>query len=304
MRYAKIQLFSSLMLILLVFAGCQSGNTKTPATDVFKGTNGIVMSFMTDAPRSLIYYSGEDAASVLNVFLEMKNKGTYGTSGNVYLTGFDQSIISMTSAQQAFSTADLEPVSIYNPEGGYKVMTFNANSINLPAGTNEYSPIFQATACYPYQTNAMAQVCVDPKPYDTSKKKPCTPANVALSGGQGAPVAVTNVEIVPTTNKAMFRITIQNVGNGDVLVQHGYENCVTPSYTDYNQVNINSIKLGTVTCTWKPSNPIMLNNGKTTIYVECSGIQQDSAYTTNLNIIIDYYYRNTIQKKVQIKNIQ
>jgi hypothetical protein len=304
MKYFKIQLFLGLMLILLVFVGCKTNTTNKPTTDVFKGTNGIIMNFMTEAPRSIIYYSGEDAASVLNIILEMKNKGTYGTSGNVYLTGFDQSLISITSAQQSFSNADLEPVSIYNPEGGYKVMNFNANSILFSSGTNEYSPIFQATACYPYQTNAMAQVCVDPKPYDTSKKKPCTPVNVGLSGGQGAPVAVTNVEILPTTNKAMFKVTIQNVGNGDVLTQHGFEYCVTPSYTDYNQININNINLGTISCNWNPTNPIMLNNGKAVVYVECTGIQQNSAYTTNLNIIIDYYYRTIIQKKVQIKNIQ
>ncbi len=284
-----------LLVSLIVLIGCK-GEPKTPKT--------IVMNFMADAPRPIIYYAGENAQSVLNILLEVKNKGTFGAAGEIYLTGFDKSIISMTSYRQSFSSADLDPVTTYNPEGGYKIFKFEPNFINLPPGTREYSPIFQATACYRYQTNAMAQVCIDPKPYDASKKKPCTPTNVALSGGQGAPVAITNVEILPTTNKAMFKVTIQNVGGGEIITQNGYNLCTSPGYNDFNQVDVSSITLGATTCTWKPSNPIMLSNGRAILYIECPNIQQDTAFATNLNIVLDYYYRNIVQKKVQIKNIR
>jgi len=304
MRMTKNLLVFALLVSLIVLSAC-SGSKKTPKTDIFKGTQGIVMNYMADAPRSLIYYAGEDASTVLNILLEVRNKGTFGSSGTIYLTGFDRSIISIASSQQSFSSADLDPVSTYNPEGGYKIFKFEPTSITLPKAMNEYSPIFQATACYQYQTNAVVQVCVDPKPYDTTKKKPCTPTNVGLSGGQGAPIAVTSVEILPTTNKAMFKVTVQNVGGGEVITYNGYANsCTSPGYNDFNQIDVSSINLGTTGCSWKPSNPIMLSNGKAIIYVECPNIQQDTAFSTNLNIVLDYYYRNTIQKKVQIKNIQ
>jgi hypothetical protein len=66
-------------------------------------------------------------------------------------------------------------------------------------------------------------VCIDPDIRGLNKNKPCTAKPVALSGGQGGPVAVTKVSSVMAPEGDMvrpyFEINIQNLGVGTVFAK-------------------------------------------------------------------------------------
>ena len=107
---------------------------------------------------------------------------------------------------------------VYNIEGGLGNVEFKSGSIALPTGVDRYNPPLVATACYEYKTLASPEVCVDPGFYElTSEQKACQVQDFGLSGGQGAPVAVTFVNVDMVGSKVVFEIDVANVGGGRVV---------------------------------------------------------------------------------------
>ncbi|MBI2656990.1 hypothetical protein HYX03_04585 [Candidatus Woesearchaeota archaeon] len=179
-----------------------------------------------------------------------------------------------------------------------------------------------ATACYPYETVAGPSVCIDPNPYSTIKeKKVCEVQNIALSN-QGAPVAITKIDEEAFATKTQFKITIRNVGNGDVLTTYAAYNKCDPygqeSQTkiqreDVDRVRILSVKISNNPLTCGPfvdgnvkdtSGNIRIINGEGFVICELPSSAYSnkiSAYTTPLSIRLSYGYRNTAEKKILIK---
>ena len=75
------------------------------------------------------------------------------------------------------------------------------------------------TACYEYETQASPVVCVDPNLYEIGPiERACTVHDVSAGGGQGAPVAVTWVDVdMAGKDRISFDIRVSNVGGGTVF---------------------------------------------------------------------------------------
>ena len=94
----------------------------------------------------------------------------------------------------------------------------------IPQGESEKDGLFRVTAKYAYQTEASADVCVDPYFKESRYEnviKTCEMKDISLSGGQGAPVTVTKVEtkkslISEDRIKMEYTIYIENKGKGEV----------------------------------------------------------------------------------------
>jgi hypothetical protein len=89
------------------------------------------------------------------------------------------------------------------PGGNFEVLYFPSFVYDLPEGVENYNPTFLVKACYDYVTIASPVMCIDPQPHSNAEKV-CTPHTVHLSGGQGAPVAVTKVEQISSPSKIVF----------------------------------------------------------------------------------------------------
>ena len=305
----------TVIIFLLFFSfGC-TPETGEPSVDYRKGTQGIVMSFMTDMPPAKMYDN-----MPIDLVVEIRNKGAYPQPnpitgwafiptpkkiGTLYLSGFDDTII--MGMPKKMDIPPLEGKSPYNQQGGYDVVSFRGNIINFDIrDTDNYLANFLVTSCYNYETLASETVCIDPEPYSTKQKtRVCTvPPSYSSSGGQGAPVAVTKVEETVLSNKIQFKIYIKNLGDGEVIDKNRLNiDCpYSLDYTNLDKVYVSG-KVSGYSLSCRPNNPIMLTNGEGSVICTIpKPAMSKSAYTTPLQIKLEYGYTSSIQRSVEILN--
>jgi len=322
----EILIITALTLLLVGCAppGGSSGGSYRGGDDYHTGYNGISMRFIQGNPPTTLYASesgGSAQTENFKIMLEVQNDGAYDlTGGTLYkyiLSGYDDTIVQLGSGPNEgrghwykTSTDDgglLRGRSTDNPVGDFDTLTWNVDRIVLPDGTDSFSQRFMVSACYDYQTTASIAVCVDPKPWKaTSREKVCTPGSASVSGGQGAPVAVTNVDVTPMNDKVQMKVTIQNSGNGRVLSTQGSAaNCPHDlDYNDLDEVDV-QVTLGQVSsgCREAKPNPVQLVNGRGFFYVTCdlgttSG--REDAYMTTLKVVLDYGYTQSVYQNMEI----
>jgi len=315
----------ALVVSAVMLAGCSGAmrgrDRPGMAWDAHTGTRGVEMSFVQNSPPSQLFYSRRNIENPINVMIELRNMGAYDVSfGRVFIHGFDRSILQFDRTTEDY-TGQLEGKTNFNPEGGYYMAGFNGRIVGMRM--DRYPVTLVATTCYDYSTIANPLVCVDPRPYSTIETKACTvrPSSTGrgggtgyvAGGGQGAPVAVTSVEQEATANTLYFRIRLQDTGGGMVVSEDAANLC--PFNLEYN--NLNKVRyevtLGTagagssVPRKCEPDedgNVVRLVNGQATIYcIFEMPPGADSAYETPLNIRLYYSYKKSIERPVEIRNI-
>lgn len=291
-----------IMLIAVFLAGCSPqgyiSNKDFSDTEFHTGTQALVMNFIEKSPPDRVYEN-----QPLDIMLEYKNRGAFDISiGRIYLSGFDDTYID--PRPDYLPNLEVDGKSIFNPKGEItQTVTFTDNSIQLPQGVDKITQIIKATACYEYRTEASAEVCINP--YTTTqalRENICQVRSVSLSGGQGAPVAVTDIEEEIYRNKLQFRIYFENVGGGTVIRPGAINNCHTSlQREDANKLEVRKVSFSGKTMRCEPANPINLDDrGKGFIFCYYEGNLGSDAYNTLLHIELDYGYRNSIQKSVEI----
>ena len=291
----------------IIPAGERPQDTAAVLKAVQMGTKGIEVTQIPNYPPHTIYDQNE-----LVALIEVRNRGNHDLAPSdcfLQITGMDPGIVGgdFTRPKSCATGLDvLEGKNVYNTEGGFNQVEFRSTNIQLPDQVYEYSPKYKITTCYNYVTTANPQICVDPIFYQiSSQQKSCTPKNVALSGGQGAPVGVSYVDVKMIGNQqAVFEINVVNSGGGlvvspDSLLQNCDENSIT--YNDANKVRFNvEIKSGGAALNCKPrDNFIRLVNNQGKIVCTAS-IRSGAAYETPLSIELSYGYIQSVQKQLRI----
>jgi hypothetical protein len=311
---AKIGLFVFILLIgSIVLGGCNylsSNPTKREELneDYRVGVKGLVISFPSNYPPAQLY---DDEP--FNVIVEVHNQGAKnikaGSNSKIYLSGFDDGIIHGIENNGKI-VGDLEGKSLYNLEGDKTSVEFKGTISSLSArGMSRYDFNLMATACFAYNTIYEGSVCIDSDPFSrTSRNKPCTPVNPS-AGSQGAPIAVSNIVLEAQPKKTRFKIYVENVGEGTVF-RPGYEylekcspaNSQGLEYGDTDYVLVKSVKVSDldITGTCKPlRNSLMkLDDGRG--YIICEMPTAGPAYTAPLRIDLEYGYRDSISKNIEI----
>lgn len=320
-----------LLLLLLLAYGCNKQKAATKSLDeVRTGSEGIVVNFLPNAPPQTIH-AEESADNSFDVVMEIRNKGAYpqpdeasgsdvqGSFGNVYLSGYDTNILTFGAEggnSNALSASALEGKSAINPNGGHDIMslkgTINIDNLNV----EKYETTLAATACYKYGTVLGPAVCIDPNPYSSiNEKKVCNVQDIALTS-QGAPVAVTKIDEEALAAKTQFKITIKNVGNGNVLTFSAFGKCdplgnQKIEREDIDKVFVDEVRIGSYALECGPfyevaksqAGHIRLINNEGYIICdlpESEYGQTNTAYTTPLKIKLSYVYRSTAERKLQI----
>lgn len=263
------------------------------------------MVFLPNLPPVQMFDNEE-----FNAILEVENRGAFdmgGAGDKVYLTGFDPSVITGISAFGA-QIPQLVGRDQFTPVGGIDNIAFKGRVRLLQS---RYPARILATACYGYETVATANVCLDPNPFSpTIKQKVCFPSNVALGNGQGAPVAVSLVELVPSPGTARFKIHIRNVGTG-VPLRQGVSvlNKCSPSspglaIDEVGYVQLADVSVGGVsikhTCRPLDSDHIRLSNNAGTVFCELANVRGSSAFISPMTIILRYGYQQSISSATEI----
>ena len=311
---SKFLLIASLSLMLMFLVSCQGGvkagegpqDTAAVLKAVQTGTQGVEIEILQNSPPPMIYDQNELVALV-----EVHNRGNHDLPAQdcfVQVTGFDPNIIGgdfqrYASCNEGYGGQPLEGKNVYNTQGGINQLEFRSSNVALPPGVFEYSPTLNFVTCYYYHTIANPAVCVDPAFYQvTHEQKSCTPQNVAMGGGQGAPVGVSYVGVDMVGSKAIFEINVINSGTGQVLSDNAdIRNCGRASldYEDLDKVRYTArLSGGSMDC--KPRDGyVRLNNGQGKI-VCSANIAGTSAYETPLMLDFEYGYVQSVQKPIKI----
>ncbi len=302
------------LLVVLIVSGCEGGipgRRKEPVVGYRRGSQGIVINFLPNHPRPRTYDS-----EPFEALIEIRNRGAqevgYG-GDSIYLSGFDIGIITGISTYGKPIPAGLGGVTQYNLEGGYDTIDFRGEIYPLKMkNIDRYPATILASVCYGYRTVASENICIDPNPYATTVERTvCVPGPVGY-GTQGAPIAVSSVDVEPTPRISRFRISIDNVGGGtvfkpgiDYLMKCNPYHMRGLEFNEVDYVRLSKVEVAgkVITLGCKPVDNewnVKLINGHATVFCELGGLGSGPAYTTPLTIELDYGYRSTISTQVEI----
>lgn len=320
----------TLIIALLLIAGCSGKKDPQKQLEELRtGVLALTASFLPNNPPATIHVE-ETQPNSFDIVVEVSNKGVYPQpedgkklNGKIYLSGYDKDIIEVPTPSIDLSTLTLSGKSSINLQGESDLAVFKAAVDHSKLPVERYEPTLLATVCFDYITIAGPSVCIDPDPYATIKqKKVCEPGSISLSS-QGASVAVVKVDTEAFAAKTQFKITIKNVGNGEVLKGRAegegvLEKC-NPfgasklAREDINKVFLEEIKLGNIDLQCWPfadeevkgsTGYIRLLNGEGSIICEIledNYASTNAAYTSPLKIKLSYGYKTTAERKLSIK---
>lgn len=305
----------TLIILLILIAGCIPGRQPTKETQPENyryGNQGLRFTFVPNMPPFRIFDTDE-----VNVLIEVENMGAYTTSGvadRIYLSGFDLAILTGIKTSGEIIPA-LEGKGPYIRRGATDRIQIKGIPAMLSTQNIDKYPLkLLATACYEYETIASANICIDANPYKmTTTEKACVPRNVPMGGGQGAPIAVTNVEVEASPGVTRLQIDISNVGGGEVfkpgidtMQRCGpYTSGIGFEEIDYVQIYDVTMPGYSIINSCKPLDQghIRLINGRATIYCTINTAGH-SVYMTPVTIKLAYGYKNVIFKDVELLSIQ
>jgi len=299
---------TSIIIGLLILVACQTipiTPRPGPAPEIYTGTSALEASFTAASINDILMCKQS------NVFVSLRNLGTFDIDGTYTFIVEDQYLTPVGERQKDF---ELEGKSEFLPKGSLDQIAFEMKNPGLPAQHESYftNVIFQA--CYPYKTFAGVSICIDPDIQNLNRQKPCYSETITLSGGQGAPVAVTRVEplMVPDEDMVspMFSIYVSHLGTGQVITTEGADAACKASGTTGTEllslVNVraqaHNIELE---CT---PNPVRLRPGEETRFIcEHPSLKFGAAsgtFSTLLSIELEYGYVNTAVLPVTITRLQ
>jgi hypothetical protein len=308
----NFSLYVLLFYIMFFLVSCVVPEENVPNDDYRKGTNGIVVNFMSGILGDKVYTNQD-----LEVVAEIRNLGAFNEpKGKIYLYGFDASFIpfdsrsSDSSGQLNYVEKDIPKVMGIGPflkTGGYDKVSFIALKDSIKIPSKNYNLVFTLNTCFNYKTVLSPTVCILPDSSIMGSSTVCRPSTITLSS-QAAPVAVTKVEsqIIGTNN--IFYITIENVGNGRVISnnQTSYNKCpFNLNHEDYDLVDYKVLIENLPEAECNPKGKVKLYNNKARLECRFSTVDNNvllvsSSYTTPLQIELDYNYVISTNKKVEI----
>lgn len=309
------------------------------ASEVFKGTKGLTMEFVKNAPPADVY---EDTN--FGAIIRLRNQGAYDI-------GFDNNGILVITPETGYF--DISPYkeekeenknvwgedetryfrirgrSIYDNVGGEEMVDINLKARKTGSLSLVHPSTIFATACYAYKTELSTSICIDPDIYNLKPgEKACQVKDLSFASGQGGPVAITKVElgIIPVGEdkvKPRILVYIENKGKGEIVKDYE-EACGKEISKGEQEKYFNLIKMEAhisgkegmqLDCI--PKKPeqktpeeklgFVRLKGKTDV-VRCElkegqeGVPKDAdAYVTPLTINISYGYIETITKNFNIK---
>ncbi len=197
------------------------------------------------------------------------------------------------------------------PGGERETITYHGEVRQLPEGRDETTQPIMATSCYLYATYAAPEVCIDLQPYSEGEKT-CRRKTHNFNS-QGAPVAIKSVSQQPAGEEIMFKMKIENVGDGQVYNPLKIHKC-SPYYPapatreDTNTLVLGMVYIGDQMLECIPENhTVNLYNGqgiaKCIYKPDEENVVSNTGYTTPLVAELWYGYSETIRRNVKIQRI-
>ena len=331
------------LFLLLVISACGTQkNVDITNVDIRKGTDGLTMEFLKNAPPENVFEDGKFPVSIklknTGAFNIIGNKNTPSIEGGLLVFGFEKAYVDIKPQQVEIS---IEGKSVFNPKGGEDFVNSNAEAKKIGPQSEKHPSTILATACYPYKTILDTSICIDTDVLGQRRgQKSCIAKDLSFGEGQGAPVAITKIEtrMLPQDNakvKPHFIIHVKNAGNGQVI-KNGIAEKSNPS--NLKEINKNAIEkaCSSESLSYKDFNVLNAKASLSGVILDCDpkeGMQQTAEirikdkedivrctyegdaknvggidasldpYTAQLKIELDYGYTFTISKDIIIEKV-
>lgn len=300
------------------------------------GQEGLALNFLPNLPPPKFYAPEEGEETEFEIGVDIMNRGAYDIVGGYLTLGLESDYvrfkqwnledkpqftqIGVAGERVAFNLLGRSQL---DPQGERAVISANVQPLSLDPLTEQHRTTIIVTACYPYATEASAQICIDTDVYGMKPiEKVCKPSTVTLSGGQGAPVAVTKVEerILSSGGEYIhpqFIIFVKNIGRGTVVRQDKVEAaCSAQALSEterkqfFNSVTLDDIRFSEFSFTGGHFDcipgEVKLKDGegfiKCTLHDELLSIERET-YATPLFIRLRYGYFQTIATDVLLERV-
>lgn len=325
MKKATITIFAILIFLALIGAGCQSPFGKNAEdmvsiADYRKGNGGFEVKVSSGMPKEIPEFH------TLHLGFDLENMGPSEITDSYVKVETDSHLKVLDSIDDDFTQ-------ISNNVALSRQFTFMARSPLNPAeqtfafldlgaestlDKDSVNSEIKITACYDYSTYVTQGVCVDPKQYQPeARPAACKVQEIKLSGGQGAPVAVTGIKpsfLYEDKDhvKPYFDITIENIGSGDAFsIEVPIKDACSDSELGdkWNKVKVIislSNEENRLKCWDEEETMAHLKDGKKAV-ISCSGDPiplEQPAYTTPLFINLIYGYTSTKKSGIKILNLR
>jgi hypothetical protein len=309
----RLKIIAAALILLMCIPGCRlmqpkKGLDSEPEKIEYrKGTHALEMAFLENFPRDEI-----KEGQAFQAIIEVQNKGAYDINDLVLsLTGIKEQYTQVLDQPKLKIIENLAGKSLDYPEGSKEIVTFNLkNEKRLP--TDKHTELIKIDACYKYQTIASAEICINPSSQIVVAQSAIScpqDKTVSLSGGQGAPIAITKIEQITTPvnieqgiYELDLKLHISHLGKGNVFLEQG---CNNGGIVRIQDINFHNYQLGRgISCDFEGERTFVLE--KKDNILKCNA-QIDSAigtFTTPLIITLEYWYEDSISKTIEVEKTQ
>lgn len=199
-----------IIVVSLFLAGCQSGGTSSKEINYKTGVKEINLEFLGDKTA----YQERP----LTFFMRLNNGLAYNAENvKVSVVGLDEKYVELSNREE--SLGQLEGQSVFNPEGGIKNIEFLGGVKRLPRGTEKIDDDYFIYVDYFSKMDFNPTICISPVLYgieDGGCKRSDGRSQKLSYSGQGAPLAVTEMEVISGDGQVMLILKLRNQGKGDV----------------------------------------------------------------------------------------
>jgi hypothetical protein len=281
----------TLLLIVILIAGCSSMNFKKSGSSggSFKHSSkeGVSVEFVEGKPPKE-FFRGEP----VDVALKVRNKGRYNIESNDFVLKF-----------KGFAAVELEGGDgiFTGTESIGKINEFGESNeviIELPSLVYEKEMLARSSEnlieveyCYPYQTFIESNnfYVGDTEGYVKKGK-------IYSNDNSAGPVHIKDFKESLSKNKIKFSFIVEKVGKGEIVedCEDGGKERIYIEITNPSDVVCKNLQ-------GSSSGEIELINGKLFVYCEIDKPEGEE-YKSTFSAVLSYYYKNSVGRKVVIKN--
>lgn len=286
MRIARRRLCLFLLVMVMIFIiGCGSGGALGTAQNFKQGIGELQFKMLPNAPPDKIYQG-----SGFKIIVEASNLAAYDLKDvEVGLVGLNEKYFALTNREHIIPS--MPGKSLLTPVGDVQFLEYSGSSNMLFENANEYTGNYFLKAKYHSTMEFGDTVCIQPSLYDVADAG-CKVQDRKSYGGQGAPLAVTDIEeiIYPSGagGEVEFRIKLANRGSGKVKsVVLGKANLGSEEL----ECEFKGKDVSTAEGTVYTQKSVVLKEENQEALVVCKTFLKDqSSYTTTLGIDFGYDY--------------
>lgn len=255
-----------LLLILFLIIGCTQASKKSKDIDVRVGIAGPVIEFLKNTPPPRIF-EGDKFPVVLKIrntgassikpdqaFLSLGVEKDYTRAIQLVFGGSVHLFPGLKTENTA--TFGLEGKTPINQKGAEEIINYNLVAGKVDPQSEFHASNVIATLCYPYETILDTTICIDTDPNSLRPgKKVCRLQDLSFANGQGAPVAITKIEIqmLPSQESQQspngfgkvvphFLVFVENKGPGLVIKNDAIKEFCTQGKISHEKFNVIYVK--------------------------------------------------------------